>query len=327
MITTTQFDDVVKNATVSWKAGFNEVPLVAQKLYDVRDTKVMTSEHSSFSGYTFAERKQEGASYAAGSINQGYSTTLSQLRIGLMDSISWEMRRFDKYREIDKKMRQLGRATAKRMDIDATHQFTFGMSAASYTNRNGETVATTTADGVQTFNASHTATGMSGSTYSNLITTAFSRAALEEAERLFTRFVDDSGNKLDARADTIVTTDDPTIVNQVKEFMKSTLIPDEANNATNVYQGRYKHLVLPYFATDANGAANTDIVNYWMLADTKSNVGPIMEISEHPTFTPPSKGQNGEVFETDEWMFKSSACYDLGMLGWQFAVGSTGATS
>lgn len=326
MITTTQFDDVVKNATVLWKEGFDEVPLVAKQLYDVRQVKVMTSEHSSFSGYTFAERKQEGQNYTYGNINQGYTLNLSQLRIGLMDAITWEMRKFDKYREIEKKMRGLGRATAKRMDIDATHQFTFGMSAASYTNRNGETIATTSADGQNTFDTDHTITGGS-TTYSNLITTAFSRAGLEEAEQLFTRFVDDSGNKLDARANTIVTTDDPSIVNSVKEFLKSTLIPDEANNATNVYSGKYKHLILPYFATTAAGAVDTDIVNYWMLVNTQADNGPIMEISEYPTFTPPSKGGNGEEFETDDWKFKSSACYDLGVLGWQFGVGSTGATS
>lgn len=326
MITTSQFDDVVKNATVLWKEGFDEVPLVAKQLYDVRGTSVMTSEHSSFSGYTFAERKQEGQAYAYGNINQGYTLNLSQLRIGLMDAITWEMRKFDKYREIEKKMRALGRATAKRMDIDATHQFTFGMSAASYTNRNGETVATTTADGQNIFDTDHTITSASGS-HSNLITTAFSRAGLEEAEQLFTRFVDDSGNKLDTRPDTIVTTDDPSIVNSVKEFLKSTLIPDEANNATNVYSGKYKHLILPYFATTNTGAIDTSIINYWMLLNTKADNGPIMEISEYPTFTAPSKGSNGEVFETDDWKFKSSACYDLGVLGWQFGVGSTGATS
>lgn len=147
MILTTQFNDVVKNAKVLWREGFDSVPKAARQMYDVRNVSEMTSEHSIIDGYGFARRKNEGESYTYGSIKQGYSLNLSQTRIGLMDAITWELRKFDKYREIDKKMRKLGEATAKRIELDLTHQFTFGMSAASYTNMEGETVATTSADG------------------------------------------------------------------------------------------------------------------------------------------------------------------------------------
>lgn len=324
MILTTSFNDVVKNARVQWRTGFDEVKPVARQMYDVRNVSEMTSEHSSFSGYGFAKRKQEGQNYTYGNIKQGYTLNLSQTRIGLMDAITWEMRKFDKYREIDKRMRQLGRSTAKRMELDATHQFTFGMSAGSYTNMDGETVTTTTGDGQNLFDSDHT--DKLGNTYANLMTTAFSRAALEEMELLFTKFADDNGNLVVVEPDTIITGNNPTIINAVKEFTNSTLVPDEANNATNVYKGKYKHLVLPYLATDANGAYSATPLNYWMLADLKSTDG-IMEISENPTFTAPSAGGNGEEFETDDWKFKSSACYDLGVLDFKWICGSTGATS
>ena len=325
MILTTSFNDVVKNARVQWRTGFDEVKPVAREMFDVRNVSEMTSEHSSFSGYGFAKRKQEGQSYTYGNIKQGYKLNLSQTRIGLMDAITWEMRKFDKYREIDKRMRQLGRSTAKRMELDATHQFTFGMSASSYANMDGETVSTATADTVQLFNASHTLSDGTG-TYANLMTTAFNRAGLEEMETLFTKFVDDNGNKVVVEPNTIITSDDPAICNAVKEFAKSSLIPDEANNATNVYQGKYQHKVLPYFTTDKDGAYSSTPKNYWMLAAVNSTDA-IMEISETPTFTAPSSGGNGEEFETDDWKFKSSACYDLGILDFKWIVGSTGATS
>ena len=285
----------------------------------------MTSEHSSFSGYGFAKRKQEGQSYTYGNIKQGYKLQLSQTRIGLMDAITWEMRKFDKYREIDKKMRQLGRSTAKRMELDATHQFTFGMTAASYVNMDGETVSTATADTQNLFDSDHTLSDGTG-TIANLLTTAFGRAGLEEAETLFTKFTDDNGNKVVVEPNTIITSDDPAIVNAVKEFTKSTLIPDEANNAVNVYSGKYQHKVLPYFTTDKDGNYNSTPKNYWMLADTR-NTDAIMEISENPSFIAPSGGGNGEDFETDDWKFKSSACYDLGVLDFKWICGSTGATS
>lgn len=222
-------------------------------------------------------------------------------------------------------MRQLGRATAKRMELDATHQFTFGMSAASYTNMDGETIATTTADGQNLFDSDHTKSDGTG-TYANLMTTAFGRAGLEEMEALFTLFEDDNGNKVVVEPNTIITSDNPAIINAVREFTKSTLVPDEANNAVNVYSGKYKHLVLPYLTTDANGAYSSTPATYWMLADLNMTDA-IMEISENPTFTAPSAGGNGEEFETDDWKFKSSACYDLGVLDFKWICGSTGTTS
>lgn len=325
MILTTSFNDVVKNAKVQWREGFNSVPKNAMQMYDVRTVTEKTSEHSQIDGYGFAKRKQEGESYTYGSIKQGYTLNLSQTRIGLMDAITWEMRKFDKYREIDKKMRKLGEATAKRIELDLTHQFTFGMSAASYVNMDGETVATTTADGQNIFDTDHTITGGS-TTFSNLITTEFSSDGLEAAEEKFNTFQDNNGQLVMVEPDTIITGRNVAVVNAVKKFLKSVNEPDTANNAVNVYAGKYKHLVLPYLATTAAGAQDSTKDNYWMLADLK-HTDAICEISENPTFKAPSVGGNGEDFETDDWKFKSSACYDYGVLDFKWIVGSTGATS
>lgn len=301
------------------------MPKAARELYDIRNVSEKTSEHSIINGYGFAKRKQEGGNYVYGSIRQGYTLNLSQTRIGLMDAITWEMRKFDKYREIDKKMRKLGEATAKRIELDLTHLFVFGMSAASYTNMDGETVSTLSADGQNIFDTDHTL--KSGTTtLSNLITTSFGRAGLEEAENKFNTYTDDNDNLILVEPDTIITGRNVTIQNAVKEFLKSTLIPDEANNATNVYSGKYRHLVLPFANTNASGAPVTTYDNYWMLADLKHKDA-ICEISENPTFKAPSAGGNGEDFETDDWKFKSSACYDYGVLDFKWIVGSTGATS
>ena len=316
----------IKVVTIcSWREGFDRVPAAARQMYDVIQTAVMTSEHSQIDGPGFAKRKLEGEAYAIGSPKQGYSLTLTQARIGITEAVTWEMRKFDKYREIDKVMRRLGETTAQRIELDLTHQFTFGMSATSYTNMDGETVATTTGDGLQIFSGSHTITGAS-TTYSNLITTVFSRDALEASELLFTKMINNTGAKVVVKPDTIITSDDPATCNAVAEFLKSINAPDTANQTTNVYKGKYKHLILPYLATDADGAYSSTCAPYWMLADL-SHTDAICEISENPTFTAPTVGGNGEDFLTDDWSFKSSACYDYGVLDAKFIVGSTGATS
>lgn len=324
MITTAQFDDLVKNAKVKWREGYDLIPAAARTLYEVNDTDEMTSEHSNIDGPGFAKRKLEGQRYAIGSPKQGYSLILSQTRIGLMEAVTWEMRRFDKYNKIMKLMRGLGKSTAQRIELDLTHLFTFGLSAASYTNMDGETVSTVTGDGQNIFDTDHTITGGSG-TYSNKITAQFSKDALEEAERLFVSFVNDNGQKISIMPDTIVTTDDPTLVNAVAEFLKSQKSPEDSRNAENVYKGKYKHLILPYLATDANGAPDSTKKNYWFLACV-GETSAILEVSENPTFTAPNKGNNGEVFDTDDWEFKSSACYDYGVLDYKWLVGSTGTT-
>jgi len=325
MISTTQWNDLVKNAKVQWREGYGSVLVRARSLYDIYGVNEETSEHSQIDKPGFAKRKNQGSKYKIGSPKQGYSLTLSQTRIGLMDEVTWEMRKFDKYRQIMKMVRGLGESTAQRMELDATHQLTFGMSAASYTNMDGETISTTTGDGQNLFDTDHTITGGSG-TYSNLITTQFGRAGLEAAEAKIPTWVNNNGQKIVTKMDTIFSTDEPSLVNAIKEFLGSEKAPDVADNAMNVYKNRYTHLELPYLATDNLGARNTAIVNYWGLWN-KSHTDAIMEVSEYPTFRAAQPDTNSEDFETDGWKFKSSACYDLGILDYKCGIGSTGAVA
>jgi len=237
-ILTSEFNDLVKNAKVKWREGYESVPEAAKKIYDVYNTSEKTSEHSQIDGPGFAKRKKEGDRYKVGSPIQGYTLNLSQTRIGLTEAITWEMRKYDKYREIDKKMRMLGESTAKRMELDLTHQLTFGVGATSYTNLDGETISCASADAQQIIDTDHPITGNSN-TFSNKITDSFSRAGLEAAEDKFTQMFDNNGVKVTVQPDTIITGDDPTVCNAVTEFIASQGAPDTANRADNVYKGRY----------------------------------------------------------------------------------------
>ncbi len=297
-ILTSQFNDLVKNALVVWREEYDNVDKNAQQLYDVIPNEHLTSEYSQIDSPGFARRKDEGGSYVVGSPRQGYSLNLTKSRIGLMDSVTWEMRKYDRYREIEKKMRGLGESTAQRLELDLTHLFTFGLQGSSYTNMDGETVNTVTGDGLSIFNDSHTITG-SAATVDNLNgTLAFNRTNLEAAERLFTNMVNMNAVKVVPDPDTIITSDDPTILNLVLEFMESTDAPDTAERAENVYKGKYNHIVLPFLPTTNLGAPTSTGRYYWMLADL-SKKDAILEFSEMPTFQAPNPGSNGEDFETE----------------------------
>ena len=324
-ILTTQFNDLVKNALVQWREEYEGVERNARQLYDVVDNQNLTSEFSSIDSPGFARRKDEGGVYTVGSPRQGYSLNLTKSRIGLRDSITWEMRKYDKYREIEKKMRGLGESTAMRIELDLTHLFTFGLQGSSYTNMDGETVNTVTGDGLQIFSDSHTITGSATTVDNYGGTTAFSRTGLEAAERLFRNMVNMNDVKVTPKPDTIITSDEPAVVNAVREFLNSTSAPDTNENAVNVYKSKYNHIVLPLLATTNLGAPTSTGRYYWMLADLKHKDS-ILEFSEMPTFTMGRSDSNGEDFFTDDWKAKSSASYAYGILDYKWIVGQAATT-
>lgn len=82
---------MVKNSLITWRDGYDSVEVNARQLYDIVPNENMTSEYSQIDGYGFARRKGEGGSYTIGSPTQGYSLNLTKSRIGLMDSVTWEI--------------------------------------------------------------------------------------------------------------------------------------------------------------------------------------------------------------------------------------------
>lgn len=324
-ILTTQFNDLVKNALVTWRDGYNSVEENARQLYDVVGNENLTSEYSAIDPAGFARRKDQGDRYVEGNPKQGYSLNLTKSRIGLKEGISWEMRKYDKYREIDKKMRGLGESTAMRVELDLTHLFTFGLQGSSYTNMDGETVNTVSADGLQIFSASHTITGGSDTVSNYGGTTSFSRSGLEAGERLFKNMINNNKIKVTPKPNTIITSDDPAMHNSVEEFLSSNQVPDSNDNADNKYKGKFQHIELPYLATTNLGAPTSTGRYYWMLADlTKKDA--VLEFSELPTFKMAQPDSNGDDFETDEWKAKTSASYSYGILDFKWIVGFAATT-
>jgi len=222
-------------------------------------------------------------------------------------------------------MTALGESTATRIELDLTHLFTFGLQGSSYTNMDGETVSCTTGDAVQIFSNSHTITGGSTNVDNYNGTNAFNRTNLEAGERLFRNMVNNADKKVTPKPNCIITSDDPAMINAVKEFMMSVDAPDTAERATNVYKGKYQHIILPYLATTNVGAPTSTGRYYWMLADL-SKKDAILEFSENPTFTAPTPGGNGEDYMNDNWMYKSSASYAYGILDFKWIIGSAATT-
>lgn len=311
-ITTAGYNDFVRNAKTMWRLGYDRVPAAAAQLYDISMNKESTTDHSSMDGFTFARRKTEGDDYSQQTPTQNYRITMTKYRIGLEAVITWEMRTYDRYTEMKRKLMNLGEASRQRFELDLTHRFTFATSTA-YTDQDGTSVAVTVGDTLALASTAHTVNG-SSTTYRNRVANspAFSKGGLEAAELLFSsQMIDSAGNKVIVQPDTIITTDYPTLVNAVKEFLNSTAAPEGANSGvTNVYKSKYRHIVLPYLATTATGAYDSTKRTWWFLASV-SHTDAICEVSEAPHMVAPSPGSNSEEFENDDWKFKTSAAYGI----------------
>jgi len=271
-----------------------------------------------------AQTKEEGQDFAMLQVNQGYKKAWNIYETGGMTKITWKMRKGNKYREIDKSIMGLATSAAKRLEIDLTHRWTFAFDT-SYVNVSGDTVDTTVGDGLAFMSAVHTITG-GAATFRNAIANnpPLSKSGMEAAERLFaTQMLDNNGETIFEQPDTLVTTNDPTVVNTALEYLHSTADVNGGHDGIfNPYEGRYRLIVLPYLSTTAQGIYNSAKANYWFLVNT-SNIDAMLKILERPTFIPPTEN-DGKEFETMDWKFACHAAYAIEILRAQWAAGSKG---
>lgn len=323
-INTTNFSDFVANMEIKFRMAFDEFPKVASQLYEVEGTNLLTGDESSLDGYTVAKTKREGEDFAYLDINQGYRKAWTVYEIGGMTKITWKMRVGNKYREMDQRINNLGRSTAKRMEWDLTHRFTFG-TATTYTNLDGESISITVGDSLQLFYSAHTVTG-SSTTFRNIVANnpLLSKGGIEAAEKLFaTQMIDSNGELINEVPDTLITTNDPTTVNIALEYLKSTSAPDGAvSGIYNVLGNKYKLISLPFLSTTAAGAYDSTKASYWMLANLKGTDA-VCKVLEYPTFIPPTEN-DGKEFETMDWKFATHAALALMILRANWVVFSKG---
>lgn len=324
IINRANFADFNNNLTVVWEKGYTEVPKAAGQLYKVSGTEVDTGDISSMDGYSVAKRKREGGDFSFLSLTQNYRQSWTTYEVGGMTKITWNMRHYKKYGEINDAISSLSRSVAKRIEWDLTHRFTFA-TATSYTNVDGDSVTTTVADGLALLSTAHTMPGTS-TTFRNRVANnpVLSKGGLESAEKLFaTQMIDTNGELVFEEPDTLITTNDPNTVNTAMEYLKSYASPEASHEGvTNVYEGKYRHIKLPYLATTAAGAYDSTKAKYWFLANLKRKSAH-MKVGQAPTFITPQAGQ-GEEFETMDWKYSAFASYALTIYDARWVVGSTG---
>lgn len=267
---------------------------------------------------TYAKGKAQGVDAKKASFGVGYYITIRAKRIGIESEITWEMRRYNKKQEVMAAIQSLPYFCPQRVELDLTHRLTF-CSSTSYVDMDGNTVDLTVGDGLALASTVHTLK-FSSTTYSNRLTgdPLFSKGALEAAELLTTTdILSNFGEKRVMDFNTIITGNNPTVVNAVSQFLKSTS-DNTQNNAgvINVYQGKYRHVILPQLATTATGAIDSTKKNWWFLAAIGGGLKgwQAWYVEWEAANLVPSTAGNGQDVHKDVWYYNVRQAYNIGVV-------------
>jgi len=263
----------------------------------------------------YADNKAQGNQAGRARVVLGYNKTVSVKRIAKDIGITYEMRRFNKYPDVVRRLTNLAQMPMNRLELDLSHRIGFG-TATTYTDKNGSAVDISVGDALALFSTVHTLTG-SSSTYRNRLAgnPILSKGALEGMERLVAEeTLNNFAEKVTIPFDILWTTDDPNTVNTALEYLNSVAAPDFANSGvTNVYKAKYKHVKLPLVATTAAGAVDNTKRRYWGLASSMMSDAHL-GIWEAPHLKSPADLNAGEEFSTDDWNFGVRAGYGIGIV-------------
>lgn len=299
-------------------------------LYQVENIPSGTGDrrlfYESFDADTYARNKAEGEDAQKAKVIMGYYTTMTRKRIAAEIDITYEARTDGKNQNILKKITSLATHVPQRMALDLTHQLTFA-TATSYTDMDGDTVATAMGDTYALAYATHTLTS-AADTYTNVITgnPVFSAGALEVAMGLTnSEILNNFGEQRVMNFNTVVTANDPSTIREVRQLLQSTADPDATHSGVvNTYKGLFRHVILPRLATSATGAYDSTKIKYWFyiaVGQWEAHLG----IWEAANLKKPAPGNNGEDLHNDSWTFGCRGGYGITIVSGRGCMHSTGA--
>lgn len=279
----------------------------------IPDNSGETRDYTEIDLELYADNKGQGAQAGRARVQLGYNKVITVKRVAKDIGITYEMRRFNKYPDVVRRLTNLAQMPVNRLELDLSHRLGFG-TATTYTDKNGAVVDITTGDALSLWNTAHTLTGTS-TTYRNRLAgnPQLSKGALEGMERLIAEeTLNNFGEKVSVDFDILWTTDDPNTVNTALEYLNSVAAPDFANSGvTNVYKAKYKHTKLPLVPTTNSGLVDNSKRRFWGISSSMisdAHVG----IWEEPHLKAPSDLNAGEEFSTDDWNFGVRAGYGIG---------------
>lgn len=315
MLSNTAYPEFVDLTRRIWVDEMEKVQSNAAQLYMTDTVEVGNGNTKLYIEYdteTFASIKPEGANAVRTQPVVGYNVTMTARRFAKEIVVTYEQRQDNRYREVYANLTSLAHFIPQRKELDLTHILTF-CTSTSYTDMDGETVTLSVGDGLALVSASHTVSGAS-TTYSNVITgnPLFSRGGVEIAEGLMvTDILSNYGERRVRNFNTIVSGDDPETCNNIKQFLESTADIDQNNpGVVNVYNRKYRHVILPRLATTATGANDSTKAKYWGIIAV-GQWQAYVATWEAANLKYPTVNGNGEDVHNDNWTFGCRGRYGI----------------
>lgn len=273
----------------------------------------------------YASVKDESAQSSRARFQQGYTKDLEIYRVSKDVGISIEERNQNKYPQVIQKLTTLVSLPMKRMELDLQQRIA-NADQTSYVDQDGRTIDTTVGDGLAWASTAHTLKA-SSTTYRNILANnpQVSKGAIEAMQRLVKEnTLNQFGQKMTMEYDILWTTDDEVDKNVVRELLTSTGSPEYTNpNVKNVYQGKFRHVVLSRVAVDASGAVDTTKRHYWGMASSTGTTA-YLGVWEEPHTLPFRDANDG----TDDLVTGVRAGYGICAVsgrGFAFSAGNGAA--
>lgn len=261
---------------------------------------------------TFAKLKKQGEDSSKAKAGVGYNKTMYARRYAMEINVSWEFRRYSQQyaTQVKSDLVSLNHFIPQRFELNLSHVLTFATSS-SYTDMDGETIATTCGDTNVLAYSAHALAFTSATTYRNRVSgdPAFSQGALEAAESLFVSdILSNFGERRVMKPNVIFTSDDPSTCRAVRQVLNSTADVDAAHaGVENVFKSKYRHVELPYLATSSTGARDSTKKRWFGLAAAYGSPSNSWQAYfgtfENANVKTPAAGNNGEDFSNDDWKY------------------------
>lgn len=329
-LNTITYGEFTRLADYIWRKEAASIPEVMRnsglfKIDPIPDHTGDTKEYTEIDLEEYAKNKAEGDQATQLKVQVGYSKILTLVRRGADLPITVEMRKRNKYMDVLSRLTNIAKTVRNRMDLDLAHRLTFG-TATTYTDMDGNLVSISTGDTLSLFNTAHTLKG-TATTYRNRLANnpQLSKGSLEAMEKLVVEnTMNQFGEKMTVPFDILWTTDDPNTLNTARELLQSTAEISAPNaGIVNVYQGKYRHVVLPRVATTATGAVDSTKAKYWGIASSMDSSA-YLAIQEEPFVNNPAIGSNAENVSTEDWTFAARGSYGIAICGARWLKMSSG---
>ena len=298
---------------------------IGQKLFDVKETDWEVYNYLVLNGLAKFDRVAQGQQLPVASSVEGDSVTATQRRYGGRISISKDMRKFERYDQMQELVRSEVDYAFDRIDQSQADLLLNGFSGTSYTDIFGTSQSNTSPDAVVFFSASHT-NNQNSNTARNLIRStagtanvALSRDGIVSVRKDGKQHKDPNSINRPINADTLIVS--ATNEDLAERTVYSNGVVATPNVDTNPLKAKIKNIIV-WSRLDTRGDA-TDTSAYWFMADSRN----VKSTLKSPFAQKPMMGEATQVHDSLNWEYPLDAYFTL-FIGQPYNVwGSTGANA